>query len=158
MQVGSQNRPVEVALGVVVRLEGAAPRILVSRRRQDAALGGFWEFPGGKLEAGETLEACAVREVMEEVGVSVTALARLKPSVHVYPHARVALHPVLCRYDTGEPQALGVADWAWVAPEALSTLSFPQANAALLPGILTWIEQAIAPGSDHDFFAVREAQ
>jgi putative oxidoreductase len=67
-------------------------RYLIARRRDDAVLGGFWEFPGGKRRTGESLQACLVREVREELGVEVTVGELWERVVHAYPHATVALY------------------------------------------------------------------
>ena len=71
----SEKKLVEVAIALVFR-QG---QVLISRRPAQAHLGGFWEFPGGKLEAGESPERCAEREVLEEVGVVVHALRTREP-------------------------------------------------------------------------------
>jgi len=117
-----------VALALVWR-EGC---LLVTRRRAEAHLGGFWEFPGGKCLPGESPAAAAEREVLEEVGVACRAVRELSPIYHEYEDRAVWLYPVQCEYVGGPPRPLEVAEWAWRHPAALHPEEFPPANAALI--------------------------
>jgi len=125
---------VEVAVGVVHRRGPATglPEVLISRRAKDGVLGGYWEFPGGKLEPGESAEACVVRELREELGVDVRPTSKMTPIEHTYAHAHVLLRPFICEHVGGEPQALEVDDWVWAEIGSLDRYDFPPANAALL--------------------------
>ncbi|MBM3457400.1 MAG: (deoxy)nucleoside triphosphate pyrophosphohydrolase [Armatimonadetes bacterium] len=123
------DRPI-LRIGLAIIRQGEA--LLVTRRPAGSHLEGYWEFPGGKQQAGETVEGCAVREAWEEVGVECGAVHCYPPIRFDYPDRSVELHPVECRFLGGEPQALEAAEWRWVRPEELSTLSFPPANAPLL--------------------------
>ncbi|MEM9883037.1 MAG: (deoxy)nucleoside triphosphate pyrophosphohydrolase [Planctomycetota bacterium] len=124
----------EVALGVVLHRDPAdgVARVLISRRPAAAALGGLWEFPGGKTENGESAEACVVRELREELGIEVRPTAVLGVIRHDYEHAAVTLRPYHCEWVSGRPQKRGVADWAWADAKALGTYRFPPANDGLL--------------------------
>jgi len=83
------QRPVtEVAVGVMVRPDGS---YLLAQRPEGKPYAGYWEFPGGKLERGESVEAALVRELDEELGVTVTAIERWRTLEHDYPHAYVRL-------------------------------------------------------------------
>ncbi len=127
------SRVVEVALGVLVREVGDGTReLFISRRRDDALLGGYWEFPGGKIEPGETAEQAVAREFREEVGLGVTVGPLLAVVEHRYEHARVRLHAYWCVHREGEPVNLGVQAHRWVSCMELPTCSFPPANAPLL--------------------------
>jgi mutator protein MutT len=123
---------VEVAIALVWDDE----RLLVTRRPAGTHLEGQWEFPGGKLEPSETPEACAVREVLEEVGLRVAALTRRAPIRHDYPERQVVLHPVDCDLLGGELRLLEVDDARWLLRHELSTLSFPEANRALVAELI----------------------
>lgn len=123
---------IEVAVGVVVERQGDALWILITRRHADSVLGGFWEFPGGKIEPGESAEACVVRELHEEVGLEVRVTEALQPVQHAYDHGRVHLRPYLCERVAGEAQPLHVSDCRWVAAGTLDDYDFPVGNAALL--------------------------
>lgn len=119
---------IEVALALVWRGE----RLLVTRRPPGVHLAGCWEFPGGKLRAGESPERAAEREVLEEVGVACAARTRRAPLEYAYPERRVKLWPIDCDYVSGEAQPLEVAELAWMHPRELDSLTFPPANAPLL--------------------------
>lgn len=123
---------VEVAIALVWDAE----RLLVTQRPAGTHLAGKWEFPGGKLEPGETAEACAVREVLEEVGLQVTALARRAPIRHSYSERHVLLHPVDCQLRGGELSLLEVSDARWVQRHELAALPFPDANRDLIAELM----------------------
>ena len=85
-----EGRPVtEVAVGILIRSDGA---FLLTTRPPGKAYAGHWEFPGGKLEVAETVEQALVRELQEELGVTVTAIQRWREQLVDYPHALVRLH------------------------------------------------------------------
>ena len=124
----SSHFVIDVALALV-RRQGC---ILITRRLKEAHLGGLWEFPGGKRLPGETVEECAERETLEEVGVACRP-EWVRPVIEfAYPERTVRLYPVECVYLGGPPRPLQVAEWAWASPEELRRYSFPPANAALL--------------------------
>ncbi len=83
------RRPVDVAVGVLIDAEG---RFLLTSRPEGKVYAGWWEFPGGKLEAGETVLVALARELHEEIGITVTAAVPWQEIVVDYPHARVRLH------------------------------------------------------------------
>jgi mutator protein MutT len=110
-------------------------RLLVTRRPAGVHLAGRWEFPGGKLRPGETPETCAERELYEETAVVATARS-CRPAIEwEYAERRVTLHPVDCDWVEGNGSAREVAELAWVAPDHLSDLEFPEANAALVAAL-----------------------
>jgi len=88
--------PVDVAVGVLIErdAQGREGRFLLTSRPEGKVYAGYWEFPGGKLEAGETVEAALARELHEELGVAidVAGIQRWQELVMDYPHARVRLH------------------------------------------------------------------
>ncbi|NDJ54268.1 MAG: A/G-specific adenine glycosylase [Chloroflexi bacterium] len=112
----------DVAAGVIRR---GADEILIAQRPLDGMLGGLWEFPGGKREAGESLEACLVREVQEELGIQISVEQQLATIKHAYTHFKITLYAFECRYLSGEPQAIGCADWTWTTLESLDQFAFP---------------------------------
>lgn len=86
--------PVDVAVGVLVERDAAGRegRFLLTSRPVDKVYAGYWEFPGGKLEAGETVEEALRRELHEELGITIGAAEPWQELVMEYPHAKVRLH------------------------------------------------------------------
>ncbi len=86
------REPVDVAVGVL--LDGRSPdaRFLLTSRPAGKAYAGYWEFPGGKVEAGESIEAALARELHEELGITIAGAERWQMEVFDYPHALVRLH------------------------------------------------------------------
>jgi 8-oxo-dGTP diphosphatase len=123
----------EVAVAVVFR----DSKILIARRKAGGVLGGFWEFPGGKRESGESLEDCVRRELMEELAMRVQPVVSFAPIQHQYPDRHVTLHPFLCTHESGEPQLLACDEICWIEPKQLRDFSFPPANHQLIEQIIT---------------------
>lgn len=86
---GEPRKLVQVAVGVLLQPDG---RFLLTSRPPGKVYAGYWEFPGGKLEQGESVEQALCRELQEEIGVRITAVQRWRDSVVDYPHALVQLH------------------------------------------------------------------
>jgi 8-oxo-dGTP diphosphatase len=88
------RRPVDVAVGVLIErsADGAEGRFLLTSRPEGKVYAGYWEFPGGKLEAGETVEQALRRELHEELGILIGSALPWKTELVDYPHARVRLH------------------------------------------------------------------
>lgn len=123
--------PVEVALALIWR-RGC---LLIARRRAHAHLGNYWEFPGGKLHPGELPAEAAVREALEELGVSCRPRNTLPAIEYAYPDRAVRLHPVECDYVGGAPRPVEAAEFAWVLPRYLERYEFPPANASLIAAL-----------------------
>jgi len=105
---------------------------LITKRLKTSHLGHCWEFPGGKLELGENLAQCAIRECREEIDVEVKPLRLLQELTHAYPEKSVHLYFVLCALESGAPRAVECADWRWVHPSQLSEFEFPEADRTIL--------------------------
>lgn len=116
---------------VVAVLRGKDDKILISRRKEDAMLGGLWEFPGGKSEEGETLEEALHREIREELGIEMEILRPFEPIRHVYSHFKITLHAYLCTPVSGVPKALQSDQIQWVDVAQLDDYPFPKANRRL---------------------------
>jgi len=114
----------DIAAGVI-RKRG---RILIDRRPPEGLLGGLWEFPGGKVEPGESPAEALVREVREELGVEVAVGRPIAKINHAYTHFRITLHVFECRHVSGRPRALQCDAWKWVPPGELDRYAFPRAN------------------------------
>lgn len=123
-----QRGVTDVAAGLVFR-DG---KVLITLRYDDAHLGGLWEFPGGKVEKGETFEACLARELKEELGIDVEIQELIETDTHAYPGKTVRLKFFRCRWVGNEPRALGCADFRWVTAGELKQHEFPAADAVLI--------------------------
>jgi mutator protein MutT len=107
-------------------------KLLITKRHADAHLGGLWEFPGGKREAGEAFEECLVREIREELGAEISVGELFGEIHHAYPEKSVQLKFFICKLLRGEPQPLDCAAVKWVAKTELANFQFPAADAQLL--------------------------
>jgi A/G-specific adenine glycosylase len=117
-----------IVVGVVWR----GKRLLIDQRPEEGLLGGLWEFPGGKVEEGETLEDALLREIREELGIRVRVLGPLATVQHAYTHFRITLHAFECRHVSGRARAIECSDWKWVELERLGEFAFPRANGRLI--------------------------
>ena len=132
-QLGTQlERPVrpprkriphyDVVAGVIGRKSDG--RFLIAQRPLDGLLGGLWEFPGGKVEPGETLPQALRREIMEELALEIEVGQPITVVKHAYTHFRITLHAFHAQLTHGTPQHLGVADHAWVTLADLDDYAF----------------------------------
>ena len=95
-------------------------RVLITQRSKSMREPLLWEFPGGKVEAGETEEACLVREIREELSLRITPHFRMTPVLHPLEHNRtLELIPYRCHYDGGTIQLLEHRNYKWVHPQDL---------------------------------------
>jgi len=116
---------VNVAVAVL-RRDGDV-KILARRRRQNEKLPGLWEFPGGKIESGETPAQAAAREVREEMGGDPKGLTLIRIQEHDYPDRTVRIHVFEGTFEH-DPAPPDGAAWAWVTPAELARLPIPPAN------------------------------
>ena len=117
-------------------------QILIDRRRQEGMMGGLWEFPGGKVELGETIEECIRREIQEELGIAIAVGKHLITIEHIYPHLQVTLTVHHCRHLSGIPQPIECEEIRWVTLAEIEQFQFPAANAR----IITALRQMSYPG------------
>ena len=124
----TDRRRTLVVAGLILGDDG---RILITQRRADQALGGKWEFPGGKVEQGEAPVAALARELREELGVD-AAVGRIWDVLfHAYPEFDLVMLVYVCRIN-GAPRAVEVADLAWVAPNDLASWDILPADRPLV--------------------------
>jgi len=119
---------IEVSAALIFR----GGKLLITQRHADAHLGGLWEFPGGKREAGESFEQCLVREIREELGVEISVGKLFEEIRHDYTEKSVHLKFFLCKILSGEPQPLDCAALKWIDWPQLAAHEFPAADAQLL--------------------------
>jgi 8-oxo-dGTP diphosphatase len=117
-----------IVTAAVVERDG---RFLVTRRPDGVHLGGYWEFPGGKCETGETLEASLLRELREELGVTAVVGKEFLETSHTYPERRVELHFFSVSL-SGEPIPQLGQEMQWISREALASLKLPPADDELV--------------------------
>lgn len=106
--------------------------ILIDRRLAKGLLGGFWEFPGGKIEGNETVQECIKREILEEIGIEIAVDSHLITIDHTYSHFRVNLQVYNCRYISGQARAIECEEIRWVTIEELDNYTFPAANQEII--------------------------
>jgi 8-oxo-dGTP diphosphatase len=123
-----------LVLVVACALVDTDGRVLICKRPEGKALAGLWEFPGGKVEPGEGPEAALIREMDEELGITITAscLAPFVFASHSYETFHLLMPLYLCRRWEGVVVAKEHAALAWVKPNALSTYAMPPADAPLV--------------------------
>jgi mutator protein MutT len=117
-----------MVVAAVIERDG---RILITRRRVGAHLGGLWEFPGGKAESGESLEQALRREIREELDVDISVEAPIDTVAWQYPHKRVSIAFFRC-FVRGEPRPLEGQEMMWVIASDLGSYEFPPADAELI--------------------------
>lgn len=123
---------VHVAVGVIV---DSAHNVLITRRAQSAHQGGLWEFPGGKVEAGESLLAALTRELQEELGIVIGRTSALLEIHHDYGDKQVLLDVHVVWDYSGEARSLENQPMAWVSPQELTRYAFPAANGAIVTAL-----------------------
>jgi len=122
---------IEVAVGLIHR-DG---RYLIARRKPGVHLAGFWEFPGGKREIGESLMECLQRELFEELRVRINQPIAYRVIRHDYLDQIIELHFFLCAIEQGEPVPIGCEEIRWVYPEDLTQFTFPPADYAVIDAL-----------------------
>ena len=130
---GAQRNITEVAVGVLLQADG---RFLLTSRPAGKVYAGYWEFPGGKLESGESVSVALRRELLEELGIEALDIEPWRTELVDYPHALVRLHFCKVRSWRGELQMREAQSCAW---EQLPVLSQP-----VLPGtvpVLQWLAE-----------------
>lgn len=130
---GPDRKVVDVAVGVLIRPDGD---FLLTSRPQGKVYAGYWEFPGGKLEPGESVEAALRRELQEELGIEIGAVERWHEELVDYPHALVHLHFCKVYHWAGELQMRESQTYAWQ--------HLPLSVDPVLPGtvpVLQWLAQ-----------------
>ena len=125
----------KLVLVVACALIDVDGRVLLAQRPQGRAMAGLWEFPGGKVEAGEKPEATLIRELKEELGIDVkeACLAPLTFASHAYDDFHLMMPLYVCRRWDGTPAALEGQELAWVRPNKLRDYPMPPADLPLIP-------------------------
>ncbi len=116
-------------------------RVLLAQRPEGKAMAGLWEFPGGKVEPGESPEAALIRELREELGIDTEAscLAPLSFASHAYDEFHLLMPLFVCRRWAGRVTAREGQRFAWVRPSALQDYPMPPADLPLIPHLRDWL-------------------
>lgn len=125
----------KLLLVVAAALIDADGRVLIAQRPQGKQLAGLWEFPGGKVEPSERPEETLIRELKEELGITVkeACLAPLTFASHAYEEFHLLMPLYVCRRWEGTPQALEASALKWVRPNRLRDYPMPPADEPLIP-------------------------
>ncbi len=134
--IAAELRRVHVAAGVILRDR----QVLIARRHQQAHQGGLWEFPGGKLEDGESVAEALSRELQEEIGITVEAAEPLLQISHDYSDKRVLLDFWTVSAFSGEPAGREGQSLEWCKLERLREREFPAANVPVVDRLLELFE------------------
>jgi 8-oxo-dGTP diphosphatase len=131
----------KLLLVVAAALVDADGRVLIAQRPEGKALAGLWEFPGGKLDAGERPEAALIRELKEELGIDVKepCLAPLTFASHAYPEFHLLMPLYVCRRWEGTPASREGQTLKWVRPAKLRDYPMPPADEPLIPPLIDLI-------------------
>ena len=119
----------KIGVAVIYNNQG---QILIDRRLNKGLMGGLWEFPGGKLEEGETIEECIKREIKEELDIEINVGNHLITINHDYTKFKVSLIVYLCTHLKGIPQAIECSEIKWVNVDELNNFTFPEANIGII--------------------------
>lgn len=131
----------KIILVSAVALIDADGRVLLAQRPEGRSMAGLWEFPGGKVEPGETPEAALIRELHEELGIDTwtSCLAPLTFASHGYPDFHLLMPLFACRRWQGLPTPREGQTLAWVAPNRLRDYPMPPADVPLIPILRDWL-------------------
>ena len=128
-----------VAIDVTAAVIVHRGRVLIARRHDHVHLGGLWEFPGGKVEPGESLAACLRREIREELGMELARIRRWRDLRHAYPERTVHLYFYRCWVSDAQAEEAhphGSQEILWAGASELRTLPFPEADREVLDALL----------------------
>ena len=118
-----------IAIGVVKK----GNHILITRRKPEGLLGGLWEFPGGKIDKDEEPQAACIREIKEEVNLTVKIDSYLTRIKHAYTHFKIIVDVFCCRFVSGKVKLNGPVDYRWIRLNQIDEFPFPKANRKFIP-------------------------
>ncbi|MRX27412.1 8-oxo-dGTP diphosphatase MutT [Kangiella sp. HZ709] len=126
------HKTIHVAVAVII----IKNKVLIAKRAEHLHKGGYWEFPGGKVEPNETIEDALVRECQEELNIIPTQTSSLQKIEHYYPEKKVLLDVWLVEDYLGVPQGLEGQPLVWIYKQDLNNYKFPEANQAILEALM----------------------
>tara|TARA_B100000686_G_scaffold324891_1_gene381019 strand:- start:3181 stop:4266 length:1086 start_codon:yes stop_codon:yes gene_type:complete len=131
-KVKRKFKKIDVSAAVIWR----KGKVYVQQRPRKGLMGSLWEFPGGKLEKGESPEECLVREIQEELGVNGNVEKKIMTIKHSYTQFRVTLHVFIYKIHCGQIKPNQCESWRWATPSSLKKLPFPSANIKIVRHII----------------------
>ncbi|MEO1191279.1 MAG: 8-oxo-dGTP diphosphatase MutT [Pseudomonadota bacterium] len=140
-QPDKEGGPVRIVLVAACALIDSDGRVLLAQRPDGKAMAGLWEFPGGKVDPGETPEAALVRELREELAIDTaqSCLAPLTFASHSYADFHLLMPLFVCRVWQGQPQGREGQALAWVRKQALRDYPLPPADVPLVGLLMDWL-------------------
>ena len=120
-----------IAVGVVIK----KGNLLITQRKAEGLLGGLWEFPGGKIKREESAADAVVREIKEEVNLTVKVKQKLTRVKHAYTHFKIDMDVFICDYEGGRIKLNGPVDFRWIRPSGIDLYPLPRANHKFLPAL-----------------------
>jgi A/G-specific adenine glycosylase len=127
----------KIAVGVVLKND----QMLITLRKAEGLLGGLWEFPGGKTEAGESAEQACVREIKEETNLEIKVEESLTVIRHAYTHFKIVMEVFICRHLSGRVRLDGPVDHRWIGFKGIKKYPFPKANHKAFPSLEAYLQQ-----------------
>jgi 8-oxo-dGTP diphosphatase len=128
---------------VVLLHEG---KVMAAQRAAQMDLPGCWEFPGGKVEEGESPETCLIREILEELSINIRITGALAPVIHAYPSKTIQLLPFLAAWDSGAIRLAEHAQLRWLAREELYSVDWAPADLPIVHELsANWVNLVTSP-------------
>ncbi|GAB4364948.1 MAG: (deoxy)nucleoside triphosphate pyrophosphohydrolase [Calditrichia bacterium] len=130
------RRPTNIIPVLAAIIQDEEGRVLIARRRDHISQGSKWEFPGGKLRPGETPEDCLIREIEEELGITIIILSIFAAVNHAYPDKNILLLAYKAKYVSGEIRLTDHQAARWIEPQKMSELDFSEADVPLVKRLI----------------------
>jgi A/G-specific adenine glycosylase len=128
-------KPPHKIVGAAVILNGRNQIMIAQRRPEGGMLAGLWEFPGGKIQEGETMPQCIARELKEEMGLTLEVGPELTVVHHAYTHFTIALHAHFARILSGRPRHIECAGHAWTTLDRIDQYAFSKADLKIIEAL-----------------------
>ncbi|MBI5412028.1 A/G-specific adenine glycosylase [Candidatus Peregrinibacteria bacterium] len=135
--IATEKIELDVAAGIIFK----KGKILIQKRLTHGLMAGLWEFPGGKIETGETPKQALRRELKEELGITVKKLRPFIEIQHSYTKFKVHLHCFVCNYANGRIRLTAATRHRWAEPKELKKLPFPSADVKIINCIVAWLRR-----------------
>lgn len=133
-KASDSNPPIDVTCAIIEK----NGQVLAAQRGPGMTMPFKWEFPGGKINPGETAQECIIREIKEELGIEIQIKTMLPQSSHAYPDLHIRLHPFVCRITRGDIQPTEHHAVQWTGHDQLPTLEWAEADVAVVQSYLDY--------------------